>query len=88
MNYIKIIGYKQPFNIKINNTVIDKKTFINIIETTLKNIKTDYNSCYYVIILNIYTNLERIKQTNNKTELYNYIKLIVEDLQQFNLRFK
>ena len=88
MNFIKIIGYKQPYNIKINNTIINKETFIKIVEDVLKNIITDYNSCYYVIKLNIYSNLEQLKQTNNKKQLYYYVEQITTDLKEFDLKFK
>lgn len=94
LDYIKIIGYKAPYNVKINNTVISINKFIQIVQAALKNISTDYNSKYYVTKYTINNNLNQIDINSiyyrplNKEDLYNTINNICYDLRSFGLSFK
>jgi len=94
LDYIKIIGYKAPYNVKINNTVISINKFIQIVQAALNNISTDYNSRYYVLKYDIQMNINHIDINNiyyeryNKRELYNIINNICYDLRSFGLSFK
>lgn len=87
--YIKIIGYKRPYNIKINNCLLNESDLKNIIKDVIKNLKIDYNSIYYsyyydLIVFYKYTNLNEY----NKKQLYDKIKHINECLNIFGLYFK
>jgi len=86
-NYIKIYGLNE-INIKINNSVLTKVEFINLINNVLNNIYCSYDSAANVNKIYIRDRLNRLKNTNNKNEIYYQTREIINTLECFNLEFK